>query len=172
MKSRTLAAAIRAVALLGLVAVFSLAPPTASGARLLPHFDVKLLDGTPFNPASIAGKVAVIDFWGTWCKPCLEEIPDYNKLYQKYDKKGLLMVAVAVGSGTEEQVRSAVRRLKMKYPVAAPDEKLLDGFGEIGIFPTTWVVNRQGEIVKEFVGTPTAKHRDLRRLVDQLLSEP
>lgn len=171
MNPKSLAVAVRIVSLLCLVVAVSLTLPTASGARPLPKFDIRLLDGTPFNPASIAGKVAVVDFWGTWCKPCLQEIPEYNNLYEKYERKGLLMVAVAVNSGTEDQVRAAVQRLKMKYPVAAPDEKLLDGFGEIAVFPTTWIVNRQGEIVKEFVGTPAAKHRDLRRIVEQLLSE-
>lgn len=171
MKSRSSAAPIRFLALSALVAVLTLAPPTAMGARPLPTFDVRLLDGTPFNPAALAGKVAVIDFWGTWCKPCLQEIPEYNELYSKYGARGLVLVAVAVSSGTEDQVRAATQRLKMKYPVAAPEDKQLDGFGDIAVFPTTWVVNRRGEIVKEFVGTPSAKHRDLRRLVDRLLAE-
>ena len=144
---------------------------TASGgseARAVPKFELKLLDGSILRSTDLAGKVAVIDFWGTWCRPCLAEIPEYNSLYSEYRDKGLLFVAIAVESGEESKVRAAVKRLGMEYPAAAPSGSRMDPFLDVSVFPTTWVV-KDGRIEKEFLGTPAGKHKELRATVDRLL---
>ena len=112
----------------------------------------------------------LIDFWATWCKPCIAEIPEYNRFYQEYSKKGVVLIAVASDSGTEAEVREAAKRLKMEYPVAAPALKDLDRLGEFEVLPTTWVFDARGKLVKEFLGASPDKHRTLRSLVDDLLT--
>jgi thiol-disulfide isomerase/thioredoxin len=142
----------------------------ASGAvRMLPMATIKLVDGRKITAQDLAGKVVVVDFWGTWCKPCLAEIPEYNSFYREYRDKGVVFLALAADSGTPAKVRDASQRLKIEYPVAAPDWDQLDGFGELQVFPTTMIYDRQGRLRKEFLGTPPGKHKELREMVDRLL---
>ena len=141
----------------------------AAAERSLPEFKLRLLDGRVVDSKSLRGRVTVIDFWATWCKPCIAEIPEYNRFYQEYSKKGVVLIAVASDSGTEAEVREAAKRLKMEYPVAAPALKDLDRLGEFEVLPTTWVFDARGKLVKEFLGASPDKHRTLRSLVDDLL---
>ncbi len=137
------------------VAVLILSAPSTAGprsTRSLPKFKLKLLDGKFVSSADLAGRVAVIDFWGTWCRPCLSEIPEYNEFFREYKSRGVLLLALAVDSGSEEDVRSAVTRFRIAYPVAVPSLKELDAFGDILAVPTTLVVNQKREVVREFIG--------------------
>jgi len=142
----------------------------AAAERSLPEFKLRLLDGRVVDSKNLRGRVTVIDFWATWCKPCIAEIPEYNRFYQEYSKKGVVLIAVASDSGTEAEVREAAKRLKMEYPVAAPALKDLDRLGEFEVLPTTWVFDARGKLVKEFLGASPDKHRTLRSLVGDLLT--
>jgi thiol-disulfide isomerase/thioredoxin len=139
-------------------------------SRAVPAFQLRLLDGKPVRSKDLKGKITVIDFWGTWCRPCIAEIPGYNEFYREYKDRGVLFFAPALDSGTEDEVREAVRKLRIEYPVAAPSLKELDAFGDIEAVPTTWVVNKRGELEEEFLGTFPGKQESLRAIVDRLLA--
>jgi thiol-disulfide isomerase/thioredoxin len=136
----------------------------------IPAFQLRLLDGKVVRSKDLKGRITIIDFWGTWCRPCLAEIPGYNEFYRKYKDRGVLFFAPALDSGTEDEVREAARKLRIEYPVAAPSLKELDAFGDIEAVPTTWVINKRGELEKEFLGTFPGKHESLRAIVDRLLA--
>jgi thiol-disulfide isomerase/thioredoxin len=163
--------AIRALAF----CVFCALLPTILAApspvpRLVPKFQVRLLDGKIVTEKSLLGSVTVIDFWGTWCKPCLMEIPDYNEFYRTYKNKGVRFIALAVESGTTQEVAAAARQLKIEYPVGVVSpEDLSQYFGDLYMFPTTWIIDAQGNLQKEFLGVTANKHRVLREIVDRLL---
>ena len=165
----------RAAALLILLAgLTSLVLPGAAGSdpqsnAAIPSFQLRLLDGKLVRSSDLKGRVTVIDFWGTWCRPCLSEIPGYNEFYRDYKARGVLFIAPALDSGTEDEVRAAVRKLGIEYPVAVPSMEELDALGEIQAVPTTWVINKRGELEEEFLGTFAGKHQKLRALVDRLL---
>lgn len=146
------------------------AAQTKSPSRL-PDFQFKLLDGTVIKSSDLKGKVVIVEFWGTWCKPCLAEIPDYNSFYNQYKNKGVFLVALAVDSGTEDRVREATKRLGIQYPVAAPTLRDLDVFGDISAVPTTWIVDRTGKVQTVFMGSAPAKLRAVRETVDRLLRD-
>ncbi len=150
--------------------LLSLAAAPAGNGRDLPSFKLKLINGKPFTAESLRGKVGVIDFWGTWCKPCIEEIPQYNAFYKEYSGKGIVFVAIAVESGSEDDVRAAARRLRIQYPVAAATASEVDQFGDVPVFPSTWIVNSRGKIVRELLGTSPKKQKTLREAVDRLLT--
>jgi peroxiredoxin len=135
----------------------------------IPAFQLRLLDGKLVRSSDLKGRITVIDFWGTWCRPCLSEIPGYNEFYRDYKARGVLFIAPALDSGTESEVREAVRKLGIEYPVAVPSLQELDALGEIQAVPTTWVINKRGNLAEEYLGTFPGKHRTLRALVDRLL---
>ena len=145
--------------------------PSSDPPATLPQFRLKLLDGTILNDKDFRKRIAIIDFWGTWCGPCISEIGDYNRFFSEYKDKGIRFVGVAVDSGTEAEVRQEVKRLKIGYPVAVPSSTELDVFGEILVFPTTWIVDGRGNVRKVFLGAPPDKHAKLRAAVDALLQE-
>jgi thiol-disulfide isomerase/thioredoxin len=166
----------RAQCLLLLAALAVLMFPGAAGSdpqsdAAIPAFQLRMLDGKTVRSRELKGRITVIDFWGTWCRPCLSEIPGYNEFYRDYKARSVLFFAPALDSGTESEVREAVRKLGIEYPVAVPSPEELDALGEIQAVPTTWVINKRGELEKEFLGTFPGKHRTLRALVDRLLAE-
>jgi thiol-disulfide isomerase/thioredoxin len=148
-----------------------LSPCATQPVHRLPKFEVKLIDGSVLKSKDLIGKVAVIDFWGTWCAPCLAEIPGYNNFYREYRTKGVDFYGLAADSGTNEELKVAAGRLKIQYPVTALSDAQFDVFRDILVFPTTWIVNRQGIVVKEFVGAAPDKQRLLREAVERLLKE-
>ncbi|HYK89649.1 MAG TPA: TlpA disulfide reductase family protein [Acidobacteriota bacterium] len=135
----------------------------------LPNFQVTLVNGNTLKSRDLLGKITVIDFWGTWCPPCLKEIPEYNAFYREFKKKGVGFYGLAAESGTMADLRDAANRLKIDYPVAALTDEELDAFGDIPVFPTTWIVNRNGVVEKELVGSGPGKLELLRSTVARLL---
>lgn len=152
--------------------VFSSQPIASSEVRvgrISSQFRVRLFTGTVLTYQDIQGKVAVIDFWGTWCKPCLAEIPDYNLFYRDYRDKGVIFVGLAGESGSAEKVRDRCKRLNIDYPVGAPTREEFRTIGKIKAYPTTWIIAPSGEILKELIGVIPGKQDLIRKTVDDLL---
>ena len=139
--------------------------------RISGRFQVKLFDETVVSYKDIQGKVTVIDFWGTWCKPCLAEIPDNKAFYRDYKDKGVIFMALASDSGKAEKVKEAAKRLNIDYPAGAPSREEFKAIGKIRVHPSTWVVGPDGKIAKEFVGVIPRKQDTIREIVDRLLKE-
>jgi len=135
-----------------------------------PEFEVRLFDNTIVHAGDLKDRIAVIDFWATWCKPCLAEVPDYNDFYRDYKDKGVVFLALAIDSGKEEKVLEAVKRFNMEYPAGAPSKKEIKTIGKIRAFPTTWIIGPEGKIVREFVGVVSGKQEAIRETVDRLLA--
>jgi len=139
--------------------------------RLAPEFQVKLLDDRVLSASDIQDHITVIDFWATWCKPCVAEIPEYNAFHREYRDKGVIFLALALDSGKVETVKAAAKRFNIEYPAAAPSGKEMKAIGKVRAFPTTWVIGRDGEIIREFVGVVTGKQDAIREIVDGLIAE-
>ncbi|MCL2498542.1 MAG: TlpA family protein disulfide reductase [Symbiobacteriaceae bacterium] len=131
-------------------------PPSAVGKNLAagdvaPEFSLKLLDGTTFSLKEQQGKVVFINFWATWCSPCVVEMPDIQKLYEEYKDVVFLGVNVA------EQQSSVVEFLntrKFTYPngIDPQGELLQSKYPSTGI-PYTVIVDAKGRVSTVFLGT-------------------
>ena len=156
--------------LMGL-ALFSSISLAEAPARPLPRFQFKTLTGKAVRTQDLKGKVTVIDFWAVWCKPCIAEVPEYNVFYREYKSKGVMLLGMAADSGTEVELKDAVRRFKIEYPVISLSTTEMDLFNDVAVFPTTWVIDSNGMIAKEILGSPAEKIKTIRAFVDSLLKK-
>src|SRR4029453_344958 len=111
------------------------------------NFTVKDIDGKDVRLSQYKGKVVLVNFWATWCKPCRIEIPTLSALYRDYKVEGLVGLGVSVDSEVSA-VKPFARVMKMNYPVliGAGHEELGDAFGPFMGFPTSGLVKRGGAV--------------------------
>ena len=106
-------------------------------------------------------KVIMLNFWATWCGPCKAEIPDFIKMYDKYQKDGLEIVGITVSSGSAANIRQFAEKFGIDYTLLTGDEKYLKDltvkYGGIRGIPTTFLIDRKGVIQKKWVGARTER---------------
>ena len=132
-----------------------------------PQFSFSSLEGKTVAMKDLANKVVVVDFWATWCPPCREEIPHLNRLYAELKGKGFEIVGISMDHEGTDVVKEFARELRIEYPIVMGDEKDAEAFGGIMGLPTTFIIDRSGNIVKKYVGLPPAG--DMERLVKELI---
>ena len=122
------------------------------GSRL-PEFSVKDLQGREISSADLRGKVVLIDFWATWCQPCRNEMPGYQKLLDRYGSSGFAVVGFKLDTmrDMEDPVLFA-KRIGVRYSLAVAADDLKQKFGGIEGIPTTMLYDRQGILRKKVIG--------------------
>ena len=117
-----------------------------------PDFVLPDLDGKSLSLSGFEGKVIILDFWATSCPPCRKEIPDFIKLYDKYRDKGLVIIGVSLDRDSVEKVKKFCRNKGVNYPVAMGNYEITKSYGGIRYLPTTFIIDKNKNIVKKFVG--------------------
>ena len=125
-------------------------PPKAT--KLAPSWELQSVEGKAVSSANYSNQVVVLVFWATWCPPCRAEIPGFIDLQKKYAKQGLAIVSVSVDQASADTVKSFAKKNGINYPVLVSDAKMEAAFGGISSLPTTFIINRAGNIVKQHVG--------------------
>jgi thiol-disulfide isomerase/thioredoxin len=159
------------------VAFAFLANPISAGdddTGTVPELKAKTLDGKMFDLEKQRGKVVVLNFWATWCGPCVKEIPDFIELQKKYKKKGLVFVGVSVDK-TESPVKQFVKKQKVNYPMLMTSEKIWERFQKLvpenqrNAVPVTFLVDRKGKIRGKHIGS--VERKELEKELTPLLQE-
>jgi thiol:disulfide interchange protein DsbD len=123
------------------------APAPAGG---LPH--VTSLTGQPVETAALQGKVVLVNFWATWCVPCIQEIPSFNKLHKQLGPKGLVVLGVSMDEEGLARVQPFLKKHPMDYTVALGTEAISTQYGLGDLLPVTLIFDRSGKQVKRFEG--------------------
>jgi len=113
-------------------------------------FALRTPDGKDISLASHRGKVVLLNFWGTWCKPCLKELPEFDRLYRRYRKHGLVVIAIATDTEPEKVQEFATQR-KLATKLALGGQQLADDY-ESSNFPFSFVIDPEGQIRGSYRG--------------------
>jgi len=122
--------------------------------RPAPDAVMKTVDGDRLEISEMAGKVVLLDFWATWCKPCHESIPLLNRLHETWGDAGLAVLGVSIDEQAAKVVPKFVRKKGVRYPVALDTARLpaWQAF-RVAVIPAMFLIDRDGTIVAEWRGT-------------------
>jgi peroxiredoxin len=154
-----------ALVLAGLVSL-----PGCSGTQVAPESTFVLLDGSKKTTADLKGKVTLVNFWATSCVTCVAEMPKVISTYNKYKERGYDTLAVAMSYDPPSYVVNYTETRKLPFKVAIDNTgAVAKAWGDVQLTPTTYLVNKRGEIVKQYVGEPDFVA--LHQLIEKLLAE-
>jgi thiol-disulfide isomerase/thioredoxin len=137
-----------------------------------PEFSGRLLGGGDFSSTELAGSVAVLNFWGSWCAPCRVETPEFEEVYADVKDEGVAFLGLNVKETSEEFATAFVARFGIEFP------SLYDPRGEVALafrgypanaIPSTIVLDQEGRVAAVYTGTVTKEN--LRTVIDRVLGE-
>ena len=160
----------RIVALAALSIVSAAGLYGCSGAQAAPESTFVLLDGSKKTAADLKGKVTLVNFWATSCVSCVAEMPKIVATYNKYKERGYDTLAVAMRYDPPSYVVNYTETRQLPFKVAIDNTgAVAKAWGDVQLTPTTYLVNKRGEIVKQYVGEPD--FAALHLLIEKLLAE-
>lgn len=146
-----------------------------SDVQYLPVVALKSVDGKTMSTASFSndGKPIVIDFWATWCKPCVQELSSIAKVYAQWQKEtGVKIIAVSIDDArTRNLVASFVQERKWEYEVYLDENSDLSRAMNVRAIPHTLVLNGKGEIIAQHKGYSQGDENKLYEVIKQAASE-
>jgi len=129
------------------------------------------IDGSKHRLRDLAGSVMLINFWATSCSTCVREMPEIVATHQKFHAQGLQTLAVAMQYDPPAYVMAFARSRELPFRVVMDHTgEFARSFGPVQLTPTTFVINRRGEIVKRYIGEPDFEA--MNKLIAKLLTEP
>ncbi|MFK7889369.1 MAG: TlpA family protein disulfide reductase [Granulosicoccus sp.] len=137
--------------------------------RTLPEFELASLDNQVWSVQALKGQPWIINFWATWCPPCIEEIPSMNAAWGKLEAQGVGMLAINAGEGLEA-VSSFAQKITIDFPVLLGDSATLANWS-VRALPTTIVVDANGKVVYEALGPREWDDESLLSKVTELLAD-
>jgi peroxiredoxin len=152
------------VVLIAITAIF------LSKKNAAPDVSFTDLSGARISLKSLRGKVVMVNFWATSCSTCIHEMPKMLETYQKYHARGLELIAVAMSYDPPNYVLNYVETRKLPFKVVLDkQDELAKAFGDVKLTPTTFVIGKDGNIIKRYVGEP--EFPALHRMLEKALSD-
>jgi len=137
--------------------------------RAVPAVAMTTIEGEQLRLDALKGSVVLVNFWATTCAVCLREMPRLAGLFEKYRSQGYRMVAVAMPYDPPNRVLDYVKRHPVAFDVALDvDGAVLRAFGDVPGTPTSFLVDKRGNIVRKYLGEPD--FADLEQRIQQALS--
>lgn len=146
---------LKVLAALIIVALAAVGYMSVSKKDVIPEVTFINLQGKKITSQDLRGKVVMINFWATSCVTCVKEMPEMVDTYNKYKDNGLEFIAVAMAYDPANYVLNFVETRKLPFTVALDVQgELAKSFGDVKLTPTTLVVDKDGHIIKRYVGEP------------------
>ncbi len=140
-----------------------------SSQESAPDVTYTSLTGEKITSESLLGKVVIVNFWATSCTTCIAEMPQMVKTYNKYKAQGLEFVAVAMSYDPPNYVLNYVETRKLPFIVMLDSKgDIAQAFGDVQLTPTTFVIDKEGKIIKRYIGQP--EFAALHQLLDKELA--
>ena len=136
--------------------------------RPAPDFSIKNLKGENVSLQNLRGKVVLIDFWATWCKPCVKSMPELQTLHEKYAAEGLAVLGISIDEQGAKKVPAFLEKHKITYAVGldAGEKPAWEAY-RVKVIPAMFLIDREGKIVQQWgAATPMA---EVERAVAALL---
>lgn len=134
-----------------------------------PDFSLTSLQGKPVSLSSFRGRVVMVHFWATWCPPCVEEMPTLESLARTFADRDFDILAVSVDEGGEVAVAPFMKKNRLSLPVLLnPDHSAATLYGTFK-FPETYLVDREGLVVKKLIGPVDWTHPDAQQFIREML---
>ncbi len=140
-----------------------------AGREAAPDSTFVLLDGSRAATADLRGKVTLVNFWATTCVTCVKEMPGLVATHQKYAPRGYETMAVAMSYDPPAWVLNFAQSRQLPFKVALDNTgEIAKAWGDVKLTPTTYLLDKQGRIVKRYVGEP--EMGALHQLIEELLA--
>ena len=143
--------------------VFALLP-VVNQASDNTDYELRDMDGKSHQVSDNRGKWLIINFWATWCPPCIQEMPELERFYQQNSSSAQVW-GVTFEDSDKATIRQFIEQLGITYPVLGYGQDPLTGFGTVTVLPTTFVIDKQGLFLHRFEGPITAQN--IAKIIDQ-----
>lgn len=158
------------LALLAIIAIGAALYLSTPSLGRAPESTFVLLDGSKKTTNDLKGKVTLVNFWATSCTTCVAEMPKIIQTYNKYKGQGFQTMAVAMSYDPPSYVVNYSQTRALPFDVAIDNTgAVAKAWGDVRLTPTTYIVNKRGEVVKTYVGEPD--FAALHALIEKLLAE-
>lgn len=137
--------------------------------KMAPAIDLKALDGSAFQLSSCKGKIVILDFWASWCGPCLQVMPQVDRVAHEFADQGVVLYAVNLEESADK-VKAALERLKLSTTVLLDkDGRVAEKYGATSI-PQTVIIDREGKVARLYVGGNSRFDEQLRTALKSVLA--
>lgn len=151
-QTRILKGVVVAAILVGAVFLFARQGPKNIDPTPAPSWALRDLAGEMVESSDFDGKVVVLNFWATWCPPCRMEIPGFIDLQKEYEEEGLVIIGVSLDEAGPDVVAEFSESMGINYPIVMADMRITGAYGGIRVLPTTYIIDREGNIRNTHVG--------------------
>jgi len=154
------------LALAGLI-IISLRDTSAKEGGQAPAFTITTDQGKQITPASFGGRILVLNFWASWCAPCVQEIPSLNRFQEKYAEKGVVVVAISIDKNPDKY-KSFLQRIPVAFSTARdPSADISAQYGTFQI-PETYLI-KDGKVMRKYGNREDWNSDEITHYVDSLL---
>lgn len=138
--------------------------------RPAPNFSVTSLNGETVALENYKGKIVLLDFWATWCKPCVHTMPSLQKLHDQFSTRNFSVLGVAIDEQGEKKVKAFVKKHRLTYPISL-DAKTNPAWEtyKVKVIPAMFLIDASGQIVQQWTGEPDFK--EVEQMVESLISK-
>ena len=136
---------------------------------LAPKFTLRNLWGNLEGLDDHAGKVIVVNFWATWCAPCVKEMPSFETLYRRFRSQGLTVLAVSLDKDRSAKVQEFVDKYKLSFPVLLDTEGVAEKLYPSFTIPFTYVIDKQGRVAARIDGAKDWESPETFKAIEYLL---